>query len=209
MRQGPGSHRGAASDKKKKHRKEPRSQEQLTDLLRNYIVELKEKRTEKDEQRYLYLKIATLMTQFKAKEGEIKKSLLTLYQEHLIRKEHRGSVFVPEERVKKEEVELKKFFNYTECPVCDKKMTVVTSDEPRKAWSGQIIKGTSYRIKCESKCFDYSAGLDYQVVSVFDKKFKASMNNKGEVDYIMNEIPKEIKFWTKNYRYVLKLLEKD
>lgn len=207
MRQGPGSHRGATSDKKKKHIKKPQKQIDLTDMLRDYIVKLKEERKQKKKDNRLSLSIVGLMKQFKVKEGDVKKSLIKLYQENLVGHEYRGYVYVPEEKINLEKIPLTKLFCVKRCPICDKKLEVLYSDDEKDKPKYSNHLSDQYAIKCNSKCFEYAGSLSSHHIQIFDKKFRAAVKDKGQVDYIYHEALKEIKYWKKNYRYVVKFLE--
>lgn len=151
-----------------------------------------------------YVTKEKLSGEFKVKQGDISHCLQLLNLEGLvaqpIKRQHEDG-WCPDiyyvndcKREEKEEIEVKIFDEYKTCPICDEELILSKYDISTKL--------------CNNKCFKHKTYFANDMISIFNKKFDFAKNDsKGLIDRLKNDLKKEIKYWRKDFRYVIKILE--
>jgi ribosomal protein S25 len=220
----PGSHRGAASVKKKKFGQEKKKPIPLMDKLRELIAETKiQAEDDAKHNRYVrnYLSCHALADQFNCNIGEVIVCVNKLMHEGItssVSKRHK-SFHVNYKQPQTHEKEIDTIFRFDKCPVCDKELNKRDSFRTPGRWgfqkeSSQDSILVDFNDSCKNGCFTHSGhkvnNCDYIKVTVFDKKFDFIPNvHKSIRNSMVKDIEKEIGRMKKNERYVIEILMKD
>ncbi|AEO93465.1 gp206 [Bacillus phage G] len=183
----------------------------LLDRVREHIVHLRDYGDEiaKKERRYFrgFVTKESLAKQFGVLEGEIQHCLQKLNLEGLVSQaiKMRGDdrwtpdfYYINNCVYVKEEEKAHPLFNLDICPICETELEA-------KSHRPHI---TPFNKHCPNKCFSHTMEDDGNIVTIFGKDiYFKEMLSKGLKHQARNTMDKEIAYWRKDYRYVLKLLE--
>lgn len=222
----PGSHRGAASVKKKRYITGYKKEAILVvEKLRKFCSEIKVE-AEKNSKTNTYTKTHFLCRdmakKFKCRIGEVVKAVEILCRENITSKISKRylsfEVFYDDEKDKGlEPKDIDVLFNKEFCPICGsflfkgenrKKSLKRGKDGKYESDTRSIL--VSFKVNCKNTCFSYDTGAKDHLFKIFGNDIVIDKSaHISVINHKLKLVKKEISRFKKNERYITEIMMKD